>query len=316
MTYIPSNAYVVRASASSARALVRLKNEHSFVQYVGDYEPVYRLSPQMREMRNGPPETLVNVTVQVIAGRSARRTINELKALAHKFINSYKVLNYHDVQLEVAAGQLTDLARLNDVYAVEELGIIRLADEIQGQILAGNLSGNAPTRPGYLSFLSDVGFSGPPQFQSFAVNVVDDEYSLKGHPDLPDDRVAFEKNPGGLTGPHGGHGFLNAQIIGGFNNSTDKAYNDDNGFNYGLGIAPYARVGVTGAIHVNPPQIPQPSEAIAWENTAYGLSARISSNSWGNQDVHSYDRLILAITKGRENHFSSGSSVNDYIRSV
>jgi hypothetical protein len=133
VTYIPSNAYVVRASASSARALVQLKNKHSFMQYLGDYEPVYRLSPKMREMRNGPAETLVDVTVQVIAGRGARRTINELKALAHKFITSYRVLNYHNIQLEVSAGQLADVARLNNVYAVEELGVIKLADEVQGK---------------------------------------------------------------------------------------------------------------------------------------------------------------------------------------
>jgi hypothetical protein len=287
VTYIPSNAYVVRASASSARALVRLKNEHSFAQYLGDYEPIYRLSPKMREMRDGPPDILVNVTVQVIAGRGARHTINRLKAIAHKFINSYRVLNYHDVQLEVAAGRLADLARLNDVYAVEELGVIKLADEIQGQILAGNLSGNAPAGPGYLTFLSNVGFSSS-QFQSFAVNVVDNAYSLAGHPDLPADRIAFEENPGNLTGPQGGHGFLNAHVVGGFNNSTGSAFEDANGFNYGLGVAPYARVGVTGAIANAPPQ---PGEAINWEDIAYQHSARISTNSWGNRLVNHYDAL-------------------------
>jgi hypothetical protein len=282
VTYMPSNAYVVRASASSARALVQLKNEHSFVQYLGDYEPVYRLSPKMREMRNGPPETLVNVTVQVIAGRGARHTINRLTAMAHKFISSSRVLNYHDIQLEVSAGQLADVARMDNVYAVEELGVLQRTDEVQGQIVAGNLSGNAPTGPGYLSFLTSVGFSSS-QFGSFAVNVVDDSYSLSGHPDLPDSRIAFQNNPSNQTGMQSGHGFLNAHIIGGFNNGTGPSFEDASGFNYGLGIAPFARVGVTAIFGTFP------NSSVAFESTAYGQGARISTNSWVLRNSNVYD---------------------------
>jgi hypothetical protein len=280
VTYIPSNAYVVRASASAAAGLIQLKNKHSFVQYLGDYEPVYRLSPHMREMRNGPPETIVAVTVQVITGRGARRTINELKALAHKFIMSHRVLNYHNVQLEVPAGRLADVARMANVFAVEELGVLQKTDEAQGQIVAGNLSGNAPTGPGYLSFLASVGFSSS-QFKDFAVNVVDDAPSLTDHPDLPDSRIAFQNNPSNQTGPQSGHGFLNAHVIGGFNDGAGSAYEDSSGFNYGLGIAPFARVGVTAIFG------PTTLAIGSWESTAYNQKARISSNSWSRRDTAS-----------------------------
>lgn len=283
VTYMASNAYIVRASASAAQALIQLKNKHSFVQFLGNYEPAYRISPQVQAMRNGSANTLVNVTVQVIAGSGAKYTINKLRVLASKFLGSHRVLNYHDVQLEVQAGQLTDIATMDNVFAVEEFGTLERADEAQGQILAGNLSGNVPVGPGYLSFLGSVGFSST-QFGSFAVNVVDDAYSLTGHPDLPSSRIAFQNNPSGQTGPQGGHGFLNAQIVGGFNNGTGSAVEDSNGFNYGLGIAPFARVGVTAIFGS-----PFPTSSVAWENTAYGQGARISTNSWVLSNIFNYD---------------------------
>lgn len=296
VTSIASNAYVVRASARAARALIGLKNRHSFAQYLGDYEPVYRLSPRMRDLRNEPAETLVDVTVQVIEGRGASRTINELKALASEFVGSHRALNYHNVSLKVSAGQLGDIARMADVYAIEERGPLQRFDEIQCQIVAGNLSGNAPSGPHYLSFLSNLGIS-PSQFGSFAVNVVDDAYTLSGpsgHPDLPASRIAFENNPYGLCGPQSGHGFLNAHIVGGFNDGSNFPFEDANGFNYGLGIAPYARVGVTAIplnsqCNGNPISFPQPPGAIEWESVAYEQGARISTNSWGDPTISHYD---------------------------
>src|SRR5262249_62021628 len=81
------------------------------------------------------------------------------------------------------------------------------------------------------------------------------------------------------TGAQGGHGFLNSHIIGGFNSGTGTAFEDANGFNYGLGIAPWARVGITAIFG------PGASNGTTWENTAYGQGARISSNSWGFTDI-------------------------------
>lgn len=294
VTYMPSNAYIVRASASAGLALIRLRNKQSFVQYLGDYEPVYRLSPRMRDMIGGPADKLVDVTVQVIAGRGSTNTINRLKEIASEFIGSHRVLNYHNVRLKVAAAQLAEIARMDNVYAVEERGMLHRFDEIQGQIVAGNLSGNLPSGPHYLLFLSNAGFSSS-QFGSFAVNVVDDAYSISGHPDLPASRIAFENNPFNLGGLQAGHGFLNAHIVGGFNDGTGSSVEDANGFNYGLGIAPFARVGVTAiplfARDQNgvPLPLPDPQSSVDWENVAYGQGARISTNSWGDPSISHYD---------------------------
>lgn len=277
VSYVASNAYVVRAGSAAAAALLRFKVEDPAVQFLGDYEPVYRMSPVMRQAHAASKDSSIDVTVQVVAGRGARRTLDRLREIANDVVSSYDVLNYRNVELTVSASKLAEIARLNNVFAIEERGIKRRLDEAQGQILAGNLSGNIPTGPGYLTFLANKGFTSS-QFGSFVVEVVDDATSITGHPDLPTARVVFQNNPTNQTGAQGGHGFLNTNIIGGFNSGTGAAVEDANGFNYGLGIAPFARMGSTAIFGGTA------SSGTTWENTAYGQGARISSNSWGFQD--------------------------------
>ncbi len=296
VSYIPNNAYVVRAGSNAAFMLPIYKQQNTHVQFVGDYEPAYRLSPTLREAM-AKADQLLQVTIQVIDGTDAEETVKTLAANAKAFIGSHQVLNYHNVALDLTADQLEAIARLDNVFGIEERGTIRKLDEAQGQIVAGNLSGNSPSGPGYLTWLAGKGFTSS-QFTSFAVNVVDDALTLTGHPDLPTSRVAFTNNPTSQTGAQGGHGFLNANIIGGFNSGTGTAVEDANGFNYGLGIAPFARVGSTAIFGSGS------SSPTAWESTAYGQGARLSSNSWGFQtqtggpiadyDANSqeYDRIV------------------------
>ena len=100
-------------------------------------------------------------------------------------------MNYRNITAVIPASQLTELAaerrRLRDRSSRER----RRLDEAQGQIVAGNLSGNSPTGPGYLSWLASKGFDSS-QFGSFSVNVADDAFSLTGHPDLPNARSRFQ----------------------------------------------------------------------------------------------------------------------------
>ncbi|MCK6550739.1 S8 family serine peptidase, partial [Myxococcota bacterium] len=121
---------------------------------------------------------------------------------------------------------------------------------------------------------------------SFVVHVVDDSHQLTGtsqHPDLPATRVAFQNNPTNASSTQDGHGFLNTHIIGGYNVGTGTANEDTSGYNYGLGIAPYARMGVTNIFGNSF------ATATNWESTAYTSGSRISSNSWGYISAYRYD---------------------------
>ena len=282
ISYVSNNAYVVRCDARSAALVSRMQDELSFVQWIGDYQPGFKLTPAMTAARAMGDRGYVKVTVQVLDGEAGDRDAFNLRNYSRQFISERRVMKYRNITAVIPASQLTELAKSAGVFAIEEAKEIRRLDEAQGQIVAGNLSGNSPTGPGYLNWLASKGFDSS-QFGSFAVNVADDATSLTGHPDLPNSRIAFQNNPTSQTGAQGGHGFLNSHIIGGFNSGTGSAFEDANGFNYGLGIAPWARVGVT-AIFGNTASSPS-----AWENTAYGQGARISSNSWGFINLFRYD---------------------------
>jgi hypothetical protein len=282
VSYISNNGYIVSADSRAAFGVWQLKNQHPFVQHVCDYEPAYRMSPELRAAREQGNSAYVRVTVQFLDGQDAELAIEILKRNAFQFIGESRVMNYHNVSVTIPVSQLTELARNDNVIGIEPYAERRRLDEAQGQIVAGNLTGNSPSGPGYLAWLASRGFNSS-QFTSFFVNVCDDSASLTGHPDIPASRVAFQNNATSQTGAQGGHGFLNAHIVGGFNSGTGSALEDANGFNYGLGIAPWARVGVT-AIFGNGASSPT-----AWENTAYGQGARISSNSWGFINLFRYD---------------------------
>jgi len=296
VSYMPNNAYIVRANSTSAFLLKQFRNQ-DFVQLVGDYEPAFRLSPGLQAVRVTESNDLIDITVQVIDGASIKQTLSELEGLAAEFVSEHQVLNYRNAALKVNASRLGEIAVMNNVFAVEERTPRERLDEAQGQISAGNLTGNSPSGPGYLTFLANKGFNSS-QFGSFVVNVVDDSYTLTGasqHPDLPSSRVAFANNPTSQTGAQGGHGFLNSHIVGGFNNGTGTAVEDANGYNYGLGIAPWARLGVTAIFGSGS------ATATSWESTAYGQSARISSNSWGytgtaakryDANAQEFDRIV------------------------
>jgi hypothetical protein len=284
--YVPSNAYIVKTDARSASRIKRMKEENPFVQLVDDYHGAYRIAPELRAARDRGDQS-VKVIVQVIESQEGRNTIENLKQTAQEFFGVMRVKNFHNVTVTIPLTKLPELANNDSVFAIGPSKPIRRLDEAQGQILAGNLTGNSPSGPGYLAWLASKGFNSS-QFNTFSVNLVDDSDRLIGHPDLTPDRVAFENNPTLQSGPQGGHGFINAHILGGFNDNTGTAFEDALGYNYGLGIAPWARIGVTaifGPGDLNP---------YAWEDVAYTQGARISSNSWGFIDLFEYDSFAQA----------------------
>ena len=161
-----------------------------------------------------------------------------------------------------------------------------------GQILAGqlNAAGSQPSAPGYLAWLNARGFvanfgftvdvtdSGLDRGQTVAANLHQDFLDAGGN-----SRVTYVQEVVGsvistaaadnLDG--GGHGTLNASIVAGFNDTPGAAFEDAAGFQYGLGIAPFARL---GSSRIFSPGWTNPdfTELI---NSAYANGARINNNS-------------------------------------
>ena len=292
VSYIPENAYVVRARGAAAATLALLTSRHDYVQYAGDFHPAYRLSRSLHTAMANPASGTVQVTVQVVDGPTIDGDLADLRALATTVGHEHAVPGLRNVELTVDTARLSELAARAYVLHIEDRPSRVRLDEAQGQVLAGALDGGRVRGPGYLDFLASRGFNRS-QFGEFAVNVVDDAPSLNGHPDLPDDRVAFAHNVTEQSSTQEGHGFLNAHIVAGFNAGNDWPMVDARGFHHGLGIAPFARVGATAIFGF------EDADEQEWERAAYADGARISSNSWGFTSTDAWQYTVPSQTYDR-----------------
>ena len=222
-------------------------------------------------------------------------------------------LGYVNCVLRLPPELLEQVAQMPDVVSIQAYSIPQKRDERQGQILAGNLTGNLPNGPGYMSWLTSKGFTAS-QFAAsgFAVDVsdsgIDNGTQVPGHfglytmgnVALPS-RVVYNRligigNPGSTIVACDGHGNINAHIIGGYNDLAGFPHVDSAGYHYGLGICPFVRVG--SSVIFDPNTFTSPNYA-QLQSRAYQDNARISCNSWGasvggayNSDAQMYDALV------------------------
>jgi hypothetical protein len=293
VTYIPNNAYLVRVSSESLSGLkTAAVGGPDFVQWVGPYKPSYKISPGIRLDSTG----YTPVTVQLINTSSLDRDLAAIDAQSESMIGSPEsVLNYVDVTVSASPEQIAQLARMSNVLWIEPALETRMFDERQDQIIAGNYSGKQLAPPGYLSWLRSRGLASP---ADFIIDLADSGID-KGSVD-PNvlhkaflspaglSRIAYARFVGsdGQTGAVDdttGHGTLNASIIAGYNQPTSAADLDSDGYGLGLGVAPFATLGITKVFN---PDFTKP-DYVSMVSSAYGLGARVSSNSWG-QDGNSY----------------------------
>jgi subtilisin-like proprotein convertase family protein len=185
-------------------------------------------------------------------------------------------------------------------------------DERSAQIVAGNLSGGAPTGANdYLNWLTSQGFGNGTL--DFAIDIADSgldtgNASAPGHPDFyvngvspGTSRVAYARNWTGDASAQDciGHGSNVASIAAGYS-VAGPTRQDGSGFRHGLGAAPRVKVGVSKFFNCSG-QFNFASggfDQLAAE--AFAAGARISNNSWGNQDYGGYSadsRLFDSIVR-------------------
>ncbi len=316
--YMPSNAYVVWGEAAHAR-LAQLASKNTFIQWTGAYHPGYRLAPSLQQApANRDAGDWVDVTVQFYRTANTPASLERLLNLGGAVRQSPEnILVFTNVTLQLPVGQLVEVAGWPDVFNVEPWVAPELLDEIQDQILTGNVINVggviSPSAPGYLAWLTSKGFPTTPA-QYPIVDIVDDgidQGSASGvlEPDFHElgnlanpDRVAYIANCTGDPAGDGeaGHGHLNAGIVGAYNNRAGSPHVDSAGYRRGLGLSPYGRIAGTkifdnaGAYDIS-----------ACGNTDQGVvaasytnGANFTSNSWGapvggayNASAQAYDAL-------------------------
>lgn len=302
VSYFPENAYLVWADQLARDALAEEAGFQPQIQWQGPFHPAYKLHPGFDLDYNGD----VQATVQLFTHARVEESIATIREKAGEVLKEPRQVGvYTNIVIEVPASELANVARLEDVVNVEPFTPDTVFDERQGQIVAGelNAAGTGPDAPGYLVWLNNLGFNS--NF-AFMVDITDDGFdrgqtgAANVHPVFLDtggaSRVAYARRVNGTAisttnaENSGGHGTINAAIVGGFNNTAATApdfndHGDADGFRYGLGIAPYVRIGSTHRFAAG--AAPDYTTIV---DAAYSDGARISNNSWGARfPTGSYD---------------------------
>ena len=287
--YVPSNSYLVYGDASALAGL----DAASGVQFKGAYLARYKLQPTLK--RQGPE----GVAIQLVDDAPANETTLALiRQSASQEPRVQTALGFLNVVAKVAPDRVPAIAQQPDVVSIHARPRFKLLDERQDMILAGQLTGNAPSGPGYLAWLTAKGFT-QAQFDAsgFGVDVTDspldngtttpNHFGLRALGDITGaSRVLYVRlegtaNPGSNIKGCDGHGNLNAHVIGGWDDHSGAfPFRDAAGFRYGLGVAPFVRLGNSAIF--DPVDFTSPDYETLISH-AYRDAMRISSNSWGGQ---------------------------------
>jgi hypothetical protein len=296
IAYVPNNAYLVRGTDAATASLMRLASREQFVQWEGPFADEYKIHPRLREAMREQPDAPISVAVQIARepntqGLGSASDVKAAKRLASTvLLDAYSVLNFTNLRLTVNAGRVIQLAALPNVVSIEAWDAPRPLDERSSQVVAGQLSSDfkGPTGPGYMNWLQAHSFTS--RF-NFAIDVTDtgidrgattaDQLHAAFLDANGQSRVVYardytsELDPGDIEG----HGTINLSIAGG----AATAAHDGSGYDYGLGIAPFALLG-SSKIFQSSGRFDLVDPFTKLISEAYRDGARVSSNSWGNSD--------------------------------
>jgi subtilisin-like proprotein convertase family protein len=311
VTYQAENGYVVHASGAAVDRLAALQGRYPAIRAVSVLTAADKL--EERSSRTG---VLAVSTVTGAPGEDARDEAAALGGPAAAAPITVGALRTEYRRLSSA--EVTELARDPGVVAVEPYAEPELLDERSAQIVAGNVTDPpsvVPIGADYLGWLVDPDPIPDETTFDFAIDVTDEGLDNGADPPAhtdfltrgglsPGDRVAYLNNYTADSNARdcGGHGTNVASIAAGYNDRSNSPLEaDGQGFNHGLGVAPFARVGASKIFDCLGDFSSDWTPA-GLTSTAYLAGARISNNSWGtggggnwgNYDSRSaaYDALV------------------------
>jgi subtilisin-like proprotein convertase family protein len=305
VTYVAQNGYVVHGTAAQLERLAGLLGSDEAVRAVTPLGAADKIAP------GAAARGRAGFEVQTLTGEDGAAPRRELAQRGRQLRLDAEVGPFHTQYVEADAADVRALAADPGVVSVLPFAAPELLDERAALVVAGDLgASHAPSAPGYLSWLAAQGF-GTGTFD-FALDVTDsgiDTSTLPGgHADFyaggstsSPTRIAYKRNYtfDAEAWDCNGHGTNVASIAAGYNDASGDANREDaQGYNFGLGVAPRARVGSSkifdcgGAYEVS-------SSLPTLVSNAYGDGARVSNNSWGaavggayNTDSQTYDALV------------------------
>ncbi|MEW6210038.1 MAG: S8 family serine peptidase [Acidobacteriota bacterium] len=318
ISYIPNNAYLIRAAPAEIKKL-RAARMQQLIQWDEPLHPAFKLDPRiaLRSLQ------LVPVSIALVDSAESQSSIERIKSLSLKILMpEFQAANAIHIKALLPAAQLTEIARMDEVMLIEPSPRVSLHDERANQIVAGdieqetinNLVVSRPARPGYASFLNLHGFTSSFDFAiDFADTGLDSgtDDPSRIHRDFLDSqgrsRIAYlydytqdellHTSPVLPWHDPTGHGTIDASIAAG---AGAGQFADSLGFQFGQGVAPFARLGISKIFNDNGEFTNIVSIPVIVAS-AYRAGARISTNSWGTCDL----------TFGFCNLYGTNSSIYD-----
>ncbi|HZM01387.1 MAG TPA: S8 family serine peptidase, partial [Candidatus Saccharimonadales bacterium] len=310
VSYIPQNAYLVYGDAPSIGRMQSKVAGAAPIQWEAPYLDNYKIHPRARLGKTD--QFAIQLMADPSANAATLKLIDQLKLAPIQ--RQRRVLHFVDVVVRLPPASLNQIAARPDVISIQPRSTPKKFDERQDQIIAGALSRNSVSNPGYLAWLASVGFT-QAQFDSsaFAIDISDsgidngttspNHFGLYAGGDVSAasrviyNRLEGQPNAGSTLAGCDGHGNLNAHIAMGYDAATGFPFADNSGYRYGLGVCPFARIGCS--VIFDPDNFTNPNYT-SLLSRAYDDSARISNNSWGdadndgtyNMDSQEYDALV------------------------
>ncbi len=299
VTYMAENGYLVRGSAEELAAVGALVGADAAVRAVVPFTAADKLGAGVRS------EGRQRLAVQSLSGDDGSPARGRVDDIGRKLHGTSAVGPFRTQYVELDAADAAALARDPGVISIQPAPEPQLSDEVADQIVAGALSGPnplVPTGPGYLAFYDALGL-GTGTFP-FVIDVTDEGIDVgttaTGQADFHENgnladpsRIAYAEDF--TSDPDardcGGHGTINASIIGGFNNGTGAAVEDASGFNYGLGVAPRAQLGASKIFLCASGNFSLGGTITTLTSDSYGRGARIANHSWGANTGGAYGAI-------------------------
>ncbi|MEE4271155.1 MAG: S8 family serine peptidase [Thermoanaerobaculales bacterium] len=280
LAYVPHNAYLVWADSPATKTALRL-DETPFVRWHGAV-PAEAKRRNIERLKSGA----AGLMVLHVPGNDLPATIASLGGELERSHTAQPDGRLHLAVVRLAADRIPDLLAADGVVWVEPApGAPELSGEMSSLIVSGSFDTAAPA-PGYRTWLDDLGYDGAGVTWAVVDSGVDPL-----HPDLVGlDGISYPECETELPGDDpgfAGHGTPVAGILAG---TGAAGYTDDDGFLWGLGVAPGVHLLSQNAICDS--QAPWPP-AGGWQVLSRdGLLAGSvgSNNSWNSQEgeAHGY----------------------------
>jgi hypothetical protein len=330
--YVASNGYIVWADEAAQSRLSALRSQISWLQYSAPFYSFLKVDPNLQQRLDANPVSTdeIDITVQIYRhdGDDVTRQFVQDKGIvpttqqaplgsgAVTYVWS-PILKFANLSLRVHVADVPAIAERPDVTFVGLKPTFKMMDAKQDVILTGNFAPTAASVD-YLGFLTSHGFSQDPNAYPIvdltdstideggtgvtALDTADVKLHVSGD-GTKASRVVYFHNcsatPDDQVGAIDGHGSFNAGIIGGYDQRSGFPYQDGTGFQLGLGVNPFVRIGSTAIFTPG-------FDVSACDDSAQGLvlaswqnGARISNNSWGaNPPPSTYDDTDQAYDVG------------------